>query len=133
MTVTTRIGPARVIEVQLAEASPDLLRELLTVFIKTLISAETGAVCGAAYGTTCPDGTNRRNGYRARKFDTRTGTLNLAVPRPRARTGRCFPGWLLERRKRTERALASVIATCSLLGVSTRRRESCCSLWGSRG
>jgi hypothetical protein len=37
------------------------------------------AVCGAAYGTTSPDRVNRRNGYRAREFDTRAGTLELAI------------------------------------------------------
>ena len=121
MTVTPSIDPARLIEEQLAQASPDLLRELLTVFINTLMSAEADAVCGAAYGTTSPDRTNRRNGYRSREFDTRAGTLDLAVPK--LRTGTYFPEWLLERRKRAERALTSVIATCYLLGVSTRRMD----------
>jgi hypothetical protein len=39
------------------------------------------------------------------------------------RQGSCFPDWLLQRRKRAERALTSVVATCYLLGVSTRRME----------
>lgn len=121
MTVTTSIDPARLIEEQLAQASPDLLRELLTVFINTLMSAEADAVCGAAYGTSSPERVNRRNGYRGREFDTRAGTLDLAVPKLRA--GTYFPEWLLERRKRAERALTSVIATCYLLGVSTRRMD----------
>jgi len=121
MTVNTSIDPARLIEEQLAQASPDLLRELLTTFINTLMSAESDAVCGAAYGITSPDRVNRRNGYRAREFDTRTGTLELAVPK--LRQGSYFPEWLLERRKRAERALTSVVATCYLLGVSTRRMD----------
>ncbi len=121
MTVSTSIDPARLFEEQLAQASPDLLRELLTTFINTLMSAEADAVCGAAYGTVSPDRTNRRNGYRAREFDTRAGTLDLAVPKLRA--GTYFPEWLLERRKRAERALTSVVATCYLLGVSTRRMD----------
>jgi len=121
MTVTPSIDGARLIEEQLAQASPDLLRELLTTFINTLMSAEADAVCGAAYGTSSPDRTNRRNGYRHRDFDTRTGTLDLEVPK--LRTGTYFPDWLLERRKRAERALTSVVATCYLLGVSTRRMD----------
>ena len=48
MTVTPSIDPARLLEEQLAQASPDLLRELLTTFINTLMSAEADAVCGAA-------------------------------------------------------------------------------------
>ena len=121
MTVMPSIDPARLIEEQLSQASPDLLRELLTVFINTLMSAEADAVCGAAYGTSSPERVNRRNGYRGREFDTRAGTLDLAVPKLRA--GTYFPEWLLERRKRAERALTSVIATCYLLGVSTRRMD----------
>ena len=38
-------------------------------------------------------------------------------------TGSYFPEWLLERRKRAEAALISVVATCYLLGVSTRRMD----------
>jgi putative transposase len=121
MTVTPSIDPARLIEEQLAQASPDLLRELLTTFINTLMSAEADAVCGAGYGQASPERTNRRNGYRAREFDTRAGTLDLAVPK--LRQGSYFPEWLLERRKRAERALTSVVATCYLLGVSTRRMD----------
>ena len=115
------IDPARLLEEQLAQASPDLLRELLTTFINTLMSAEADAVCGAAYGTVSPERVNRRNGYRPREFDTRAGTLDLAVPKLRQST--YFPEWLLERRKRAERALTSVVATCYLLGVSTRRMD----------
>ena len=62
-----------------------------------------------------------RNGYRPREFDTRTGTLDVAIPKLRA--GSYFPEWLLERRRRAERALTTVVATCYLLGVSTRRME----------
>jgi len=109
MTVTPSIDGARLLEEQLAQASPDLLRELLTTFINTLMSAEADAVCGAAYGTVSKDRVNRRNGYRSRDFDTRAGTLDLAVPKLRQAT--YFPEWLLERRKRGERALTSVVAT----------------------
>lgn len=80
MTVTPSIDPARLLEEQLAQASPDLLRELLGTFINTLLSAEADAVCGAEYGTVSPERVNRRNGYRHRDFDTRAGTLDVAIP-----------------------------------------------------
>ena len=121
MTVRSSIDPARLLEEQLAQASPDLLRELLGTFINTLLSAEADAVCGAEYGEITPERVNRRNGYRHRDFDTRAGTLDVAVPK--LRQGSYFPEWLLERRKRAERALTSVVATCYLLGVSTRRMD----------
>jgi putative transposase len=121
MTVNPSIDPARLLEEQLAQASPDLLRELLGSFINTLLSAEADAVCGAEYGAITPERVNRRNGYRHRDFDTRAGTLDVAIPK--LRQGSYFPEWLLERRKRAERALTSVVATCYLLGVSTRRMD----------
>jgi putative transposase len=66
---------------------------------------------------------NVRNGYRHRDFNTRAGTLEGAIPK--LRTGSYFPDWLLERRRRrrAERALTTVVVTCYLLGVSTRRME----------
>ena len=128
MTVNPSIDPARMLEEQLAQASPDLLRELLGTFINTLLSAEADTVCGAEYGSVSPERTNRRNGYRHRDFDTRAGTLDVAIPK--LRQGSYFPEWLLERRKRAERALTSVVATCYLLGVSTRRMDK---LVGSLG
>jgi transposase-like protein len=42
---------------------------------------------------------------------------------PKLRAGTYFPDWLLERRRRAEAALTSVVATCYLLGVSTRRMD----------
>src|SRR5436309_3518610 len=94
---------------------------MLTTFINTLLSAEADAVCGAEYGVRSAERTNHRNGYRPRQFDTRAGTLGVAIPK--LRSGSYFPDWLLERRRRAERALTTVVATCYLLGVSTRRME----------
>jgi putative transposase len=121
MTAPSSIDPARFLHEQLASASPDLLRSLLTTFMHALMSAEADAVCGAGYGERSPERTNVRNGYRHRELDTRAGTLDVAVPK--LREGSYYPEWLLERRRRAERALTTVVATCYLLGVSTRRME----------
>ena len=121
MTAPHFIDPSRFLSEQLEQASPDLMRRMLTTFINALMSAEAEAVCGAEYGQSSPERVNSRNGYRHRDFDTRTGTLDVAIPK--LRTGTYFPDWLLERRKRAEAALTSVVATCYLLGVSTRRME----------
>jgi len=115
------IDPAQLIGEHLERAEPDLLRELLRMFVQALMSAEADAACGAEYGTRSPDRTNSRNGYRDREFDTRVGTMELAIPR--LRSGSYFPEWLLERRKRAEKAMISVVAISYLLGVSTRRME----------
>jgi putative transposase len=121
VTAPSSIDPARFLHEHLAAASPDLLREMLTTFVNTLMSAEADAVCGAPYGTSSPERSNVRNGYRHREFDTRAGTLDVAIPK--LRSGSYFPDWLLERRRRAETALTTVVATCYLLGVSTRRME----------
>ena len=106
---------------QLSQASPDLLREMITTFAEALMGAEADAVCGAPFGVRSPDRTNTRNGYRPRDWDTRAGTIGLAIPK--LRSGSYFPDWLLERRRRAEAALVTVVATSYLLGVSTRRME----------
>jgi putative transposase len=85
------------------------------------MSAKADAICGAPYGERSPERTNSRNGYRTRDFDSRTGSMAVAIPK--LREGSYFPDWLLERRRRAERALSTVVATCYLLGVSTRRME----------
>ncbi len=106
---------------QLEETSPDLLRAMVKDFAEALMSADADAVCGAGYGERTPERVNRRNGYRERDWDTRVGTIELAVPK--LREGSYFPDWLLQPRRRAEQAFVSVIADAYLAGVSTRRVE----------
>ncbi len=131
MTAMPSIDPAQFLNEQLSQASPDLMRDLLTTFVNALLSAQADAVCGAGYGERTPERVNSRNGYRHRDLDTRVGTLDVAVPK--LRTGSLYPEWLLERRKRAERALTSVVATCYLLGVSTRRMDKLVQTLGITG
>ena len=132
MTVAPHdIDPARFLEDHLAQASPDWMRSMLTTFINALMSADADAVCGAGYGEISAERTNRRNGYRSRRFDTRAGSLQIDIPK--LRQGSYFPDWLLERRRRAERALTSVVATCYLKGVSTRRMDSLVQTLGITG
>ena len=113
--------PGTRFEDTLESASPDLLREMIRGFAQRMMDAEVEGICGAGYGEVTPDRVNSRNGYRRREWDTRAGTVELAVPK--LRQGSDYPEWLLERRRRAERALATVVATSYLLGVSTRRVE----------
>jgi putative transposase len=94
---------------------------MLTTFINTLMSAVADAVCGALYRQSGPERVNCRNGYRHREFDTRDGTLDVAIPK--VREGSYYRNGCSERRRRAERALTTVVATCYLLGVSTWRME----------
>jgi putative transposase len=106
---------------QLEETSPDLLRVMVKDFAEALMSADADAVCGAGYGERTPERVNRRNGYRERDWDTRVGSIELAVPK--LREGSYFPDWLLQPRRRAEQAFVSVIADAYLAGVSARRVE----------
>ena len=106
---------------QLQAAHPDLLREMLSSFVQELMGAEAQQLCGAEYGERSSERVNSRNGYREREWDTRVGTIDLAVPK--LRQGTYFPSWLLEPRRRAERAMVTVIAQAYLAGVSTRRVE----------
>ena len=105
MTANNSIDPARFLSEHLEHAEPDLLRSMLMTFVEALMGAEAAALCGAPYGARTQDRINSRNGYRARDWDTRAGTMEVAIPKLRA--GSYFPDWLLERRRRAERALTT--------------------------
>jgi putative transposase len=121
MTAPHIVDPAGLLGEALTDASPDLMRSLLQTMINALLSADADAVAGAEWGRPNPDRVTQRNGYRHRDLDTRVGTIDVAVPK--LRSGTYFPEWLLERRKRAETALITVVADCYLAGVSTRRMD----------
>jgi transposase-like protein len=79
--------------------------------------AEADAVCGAAHG----ERSEHPHGYRHRDFDIRAG--NTGCGHPGCAAAATFRNCLLERRRCAEAALTSVVATCYLLEVSTRRTE----------
>ena len=121
MTAPHLIDPAGMLGQALSQASPDLMRSLLQHVIHALLSAEADTVCGAQWGQQDPQRQARRNGYRYRPLDTRVGTIDVAIPK--LRSGTYFPEWSLQRRKRCESALITVVARCYLAGVSTRRMD----------
>ena len=121
MAARSSIDVGALLGKQLESASPDLLRDLIKTMADALMSADADNVCGADYGQRSPGRVNVRNGYRAREWDTRAGTVELSIPK--LREGSYYPDWLLEHRRRAEQALVSVVATSYLLGVSTRRVE----------
>jgi len=106
---------------QVEEADTDLLREMVKLFVERVMGEEADAICGASYGERSEERTNRRNGYRSRPWDSRTGTIDLQLPK--LREGSYFPDWLLEPRRRAERAFVQVVCESYVRGVSTRRIE----------
>lgn len=129
--VASTMDPLAWLRKHLEQADADLLRELVATFIQALMGAEADALCGAGLGERSPERVNRRNGYRPRRLDTRVGTLELQIPKLRA--GSYFPDWLLEPRRRAERALVQVVAECYVRGVSTRRVEGLVQTLGIEG
>jgi transposase-like protein len=111
-------------------ADADWLREGVRVLAQALMDAEVTAQIGAEHGQRSPDRTTHRNGYRPREWDTRVGTIELAIPR--LRQGSYLPSWL-EPRRRAERALCAVVAQCYVEGVSTRRVDDIARQMGIDG
>jgi putative transposase len=108
----------------------DFLREGVRVLAQALMEVEVSGQIGATHGQRTPDRVAWRNGYRPRDWDTRVGTVELAVPK--LRQGSYFPS-LLEPRRRAERALAAVVAQCYVEGVSTRRVDDVARAMGLEG
>ncbi len=108
----------------------DFLQDALSAFLQALMEAEVNAQAGAAYGQRSSDRVSQRNGYRERRWDTRAGTLELAIPR--LRTGSYFPTFL-EPRRRSEQALLAVIQQAYVEGVSTRRVDDVVRALGCDG
>ncbi len=105
----------------MADGDVDFLREGVRVLAEAVMEAEVTGLTGAAKGERAPDRRlTSRNGYRERRWDTRVGTIGLAIPK--VRDGSYFPS-LLEPRRRAERALLAVVQEAYVLGVSTRRVE----------
>ncbi len=108
----------------------DFLREEVRWLIQELMEAEVSAQIGAGRYERTDERATQRNGYRTRPWDTRVGTLELAIPK--LRTGSYFPSWL-EARKRGEQALISVVAEAYVQGVSTRKVEALVQTLGIAG
>jgi transposase-like protein len=113
--------------VRKAEAGDvDFLGEGVRVLAQALMDAEVSEQIGAEHSQRTPDRATHRNGYRARDWDTRVGTIDLQIPR--VRESSYLPSFL-EPRRRAERALAAVVAQCHVEGVSTRRVEDIAQRW----
>jgi transposase-like protein len=103
----------------IADGDVDFLRAGMGVLAQAVMEAEVSELTGLPHGERNPERRlTHRNGYRERRWDTRVGTIDLAIPR--VRDGSYFPS-LLDPRRRAERALLAVVQEAYVLGVSTRR------------
>ena len=113
------------------DADTDLPRAMLAAFAEAVMSAQASMQCGAGHGERSDERVNSRNGYRHRPWDTRVGTIDLAVPKLRA--GVYSPEFLLQPRRRAEQALVSVVCQAYVEGVSTRRVDDLVKAMGIEG
>jgi len=74
----------------LEEQDGDVLREGIRVLSQALMESEVAGLIGAERHERTGERTAYRNGSRMRTWDTRMGTIELAIPKVRpARTSRC--------------------------------------------
>src|SRR5712691_7778466 len=129
MAETKRMTAEQVVSYLLEEEGVDFLRESLSWVVQQLMEAEVSELIGAERGERSEERLTHRNGYRPRRWDTRAGELELAIPK--IRRGSYFPSFL-EPRRRSEQALVAVIQQAYVCGVSTRKVDQLVESLGLR-
>jgi hypothetical protein len=126
-----RMAVLETVRKAIADGDVDFLREGVRVLAEAVMEAEVTELTGVPHGERDPERRlTHRNGYRERRWDTRVGTIPLAVPR--IRDGSYLPS-LLEPRRRAERALLAVVQEAYVSGVSTRRVDDLVRALGIAG
>jgi putative transposase len=114
-----RMTAAELVDKLMADEHADVLRDSVAWLVEELMNAEVTVLTGAELGERAPGRRQtQRNGYRQRRWDTRVGGLELAIPK--LRQGSYFPS-LLEPRRRAEQALVAVVQEAYVNGISTRK------------
>ena len=130
MAGADRMTIEEVVRKVLLEEQADVLRAAVEAVCGELMEIEVAQQIGAERGERRPDDRmTHRNGYRAREWQTRAGTVELQIPK--LRRGSYFPSFL-EPRRRSEQALLAVIQQCYVCGVSTRRVDQLVESLGLR-
>ena len=130
MAGADRMTIEEVVKRVLLEEQADVLRAAVEAVCAELMEIEVSQQIGAERGERRPDDRmTHRNGYRAREWQTRAGSLELQIPK--LRRGSYFPSFL-EPRRRSEQALLAVIQQCYVCGVSTRRVDQLVESLGLR-
>ncbi len=129
MAETKRMTAEQVVSYLLEEEGLDFLRESLCWVVQQLMESEVSELIGAEHGERSEERLTHRNGYRPRRWDTRAGEIELAIPR--IRRGSYFPSFL-EPRRRSEQALVAVVQQAYVCGVSTRKVDQLVESLGLR-
>ena len=129
MAEKQRMTGEEVVRWLMADDGADPVRESLKWMAQELMEAEVSGLVGAELGERTEDRATHRNGYRPRRWDTRAGELELAIPK--LRRGSYFPSFL-QPRKRAEQALVAVVQEAYVAGVSTRKVDQVVESLGLR-
>jgi putative transposase len=129
MAERQRMTAEEVVAKLMSDEHADVLRESLRWMVEQLMEAEVSGLIGAELGERTPDRATHRNGYRARRWDTRAGEIELQIPK--LRRGSYFPSFL-EPRRRSEQALLNVVQQAYVTGVSTRKVDQLVESLGLR-
>src|SRR5512133_2154993 len=114
----------------LLDEHADVIREAVKAVAAEMMELEVSELIGAERGERRPeDRATHRDGYRARRWDTRAGELELQIPK--VRQASYFPSFL-EPRRRSEQALVAVVKQAYVCGVSTRRVDQLVESLGLR-
>src|SRR3954462_3658390 len=125
-----RMTIEEVVRQVLLDEHADVIREAVKAVAAEMMELEVSELIGAERGERRPkDRATHRNGYRARRWDTRAGELELQIPK--VRQGSYFPSFL-EPRRRSEQALVAVVQQAYVCGVSTRRVDQLVESLGLR-
>jgi putative transposase len=121
--VTTTMGAAEVLPKYLLDADPDLIRSTVKTFAQALMSAE-------AWGPVQWRGQPRAGELaqrRSRRWDTRAGTIDLAIPN--LSSGSYFPDWLIEPHRHAQLWLvAALLITAKLIDWCNRWSPGSCPI-----
>jgi putative transposase len=129
MAERQRMTADEVVAKLMSDEHADFLRESLRWVVEQLMEAEVSELVGASWGERTDDRATHRNGYRSRRWDTRAGEIELAIPK--LRRGSYFPSFL-EPRRRSEQALLNVVQQAYVCGVSTRKVDQLVESLGLR-
>ncbi len=104
---------------QVADADEDVLREMVQVMVQEVLEEQFARHVKARPYERTEERQGYRNGRKPRRWKTRVGELELAVPQ--ARGTEAYQPSLWARWERSERALLTACAEMYFQGVSTRK------------
>jgi transposase-like protein len=108
----------------------ELVRDTVEQTLNNLLDEEADRLCGAKRYERTEERKDTRAGSYNRKLQTKSGEVNLKVPKLRSLP---FETAIIERYKRRESSVEEALIEMYLAGVSVRRVEDITeALWGSK-